>query len=83
MFGLGKYSAMSGTYGNTRYLQEAPVAFNPSTEPARTSVYCRFGLVFQVDPVNGTPATFVGAVEFEPTGVMTRDDNLTIVGQTQ
>jgi hypothetical protein len=46
------------------------------------AVYCRFGLVFQVDPVNGTPATFVGAVEFETTGAMTRDDNLTLNGQT-
>jgi hypothetical protein len=83
VFGLGKYSAMSGTNGNARYLQEAPVAYYPSMNSGPDTVYCRFGLVFQVDPVAGNPATFVGAVEFEPTGVMTRDDNLTINGQAQ
>ena len=65
VFGLGKYSAMSGANGNARYLQETPVAYNPSANSGPDTVYCRFGLVFQVDPVNGTPATFIGAVEFE------------------
>ncbi len=83
VFGLGKYSAMSGGGGYARYLQETPVAFNPNIGNGPNTVYCRFGLVFQVDPVNGAPATFVGAVEFETTGAMTRDDNLTLNGQTQ
>jgi len=82
VFGLGKYSALSGANGNTRYLQEAPVVYNPSANSGPDTVYCRFGLVFQVDPTNGTPATFIGAVEFETTGAMTRDDNLIVSGQT-
>ena len=81
VFGLGKYSAMSGANGGGRYLQEAPVAHNMAAS-GPDLVYCRFGLVFQVDPVNGAPATFIGAVEFEPTGAVTRDDNLIINGQT-
>jgi prepilin-type N-terminal cleavage/methylation domain-containing protein len=81
VFGLGKYSAMSGANGGGRYIQEAPVAYNMAGS-GPDLVYCRFGLVFQVDPVNGAPATFIGAVEFEPTGAVTRDDNLIINGQT-
>ena len=81
VFGLGKYNTMSGVNGNARYLQEAPVAYNPSAGSGPDSVYCRFGLVFQVDPVNGTAATFIGAVAFETTGAMTRDDNLSINAQ--
>lgn len=81
VFGLGKYSTMSGVNGGARYLQEAPVAFNPNAGGGPDAVYCRFGLVFQVDPVNGTPATFIGAVQFETTGAITRDDNLIVSGQ--
>ena len=54
VFGLGKDSAMAGAYGSKRYLQEVPVAFNPNAGNGPNSVYCRFGLVFQVDPVAGT-----------------------------
>lgn len=79
VFGLGKYSTMSGVTGaknQPRYLQETPLFFNSSFGCDPNSVYCRFGLIFQVDTTNATPATFVGAVAFTWTGVMTRDDNL-------
>jgi prepilin-type N-terminal cleavage/methylation domain-containing protein len=83
VFGLGKYSTMSGMGGGSRYLQEAPVAYSPNANSGPDTVYCRFGLVFQVDPINGAPAMFIGAVEFEPNGAMARDDNLILNGQTQ
>lgn len=51
------------------------MSYNPSFGCDPNSVYCRFGLVFQVDTTNGA-VTFVGAVQFTLSGVMTRDDNL-------
>jgi len=77
VFGLGKYSTISsGAEGQPKYLTETPLSFNPSFGCDPNSVYCRFGLVFQVDTTNGTTANFIGAVQFTATGVVTRDDNL-------
>lgn len=68
VFGLGKYNSMA-----PKYIQEAPVWYNPNANSDPNTVYSRFGLVFRVD---GSTASFIGAVELSTMGAMARDDNL-------
>ena len=74
VFGLGKYSTISGVGMN-----QPPVWFNPMNTQDPNSVYCRFGLVFQTAGASGvalTQAKFVGAVAFSMFGLVTQDDQL-------
>jgi prepilin-type N-terminal cleavage/methylation domain-containing protein len=73
VFGLGKYSSMSGTV-----MTDAPVRFSAASNSDPNTVYARLGLVFQTADSNGplTLAKFVGTIQFSSTGVGSVGDNL-------
>jgi type II secretory pathway pseudopilin PulG len=81
VFGFGKQTTAIG-----RVTTDAPVHFSEFAADNASSVYCRYGLVFRTARGTGTAsspvstplaqAVFMGAVSFEPTGVMGGDGQL-------
>jgi prepilin-type N-terminal cleavage/methylation domain-containing protein len=82
VFGFGKQTTAIG-----RVSTDAPVHFSEFAGDNASSVYCRYGLVFRTQRGTGasptstasTPlsqAVFMGAVSFEPTGIMGADGQL-------
>jgi type II secretory pathway pseudopilin PulG len=73
VFGLGKYSAMSGNS-----MTDSPVLFNTASGYDPNTVYARVGLVFQTADASGslTTAKFIGAIEFSQYGVRTVGNDL-------
>jgi hypothetical protein len=78
VFGFGKQTTAIGSV-----MTDAPVHFSQFAADQATYMYCRYGLVFRLAQGNGTStptplttAAFVGAVSFEPTGIMGSDGQL-------
>jgi len=78
VFGFGKQTTAIG-----RIVPDAPVHFSQFSADSASNVYSRYGLIFRLARGNGTAtptpltqAQFMGAVSFEPTGIMGSDGQL-------